>query len=215
MKLSCFQTRNKIVIIFELRFQCYCYYYCVGILLNVTSVLWWIDCYKRCCYNRFFSFLCLSIYSFGKRSGVSIRRPNECLILEPSEMLVVSKSLHYYYYYYYYPAALLACLVPRHVFLFTSFCLPFYALPRTSEIEYHALHPSDLLDANRRPPALSFSLPPPPPPPPLTYFALVLFSLPLFCSSTVWSVFKELDVIHFELRVGVEEMDGWMLGREI
>ncbi|EFX70422.1 hypothetical protein DAPPUDRAFT_328339 [Daphnia pulex] len=26
--------------------------------------------------------------SFGKRSGVSIRRPNECLILEPSEMLV-------------------------------------------------------------------------------------------------------------------------------
>uniref|UniRef100_A0A0P6DK24 Rap guanine nucleotide exchange factor n=1 Tax=Daphnia magna TaxID=35525 RepID=A0A0P6DK24_9CRUS len=29
---------------------------------------------------------------FGKRSGVSIRRPNECLILEPSEMLVVDYS---------------------------------------------------------------------------------------------------------------------------
>lgn len=37
--------------------------------------------------NRIFP---LFIFSFGKRSGVSIRRPNECLILEPSEMLVVS-----------------------------------------------------------------------------------------------------------------------------
>lgn len=36
-----------------------------------------------------FLFFCV-YYSFGKRSGVSIRRPNECLILEPSEMLVVS-----------------------------------------------------------------------------------------------------------------------------
>lgn len=37
--------------------------------------------------NSYFLFV---NYSFGKRSGVSIRRPNECLILEPSEMLVVS-----------------------------------------------------------------------------------------------------------------------------
>ena len=43
----------------------------------------------------FFSFQ-LKIYSFGKRSGVSIRRPNECLILEPSEMLVVSKSVKFF-----------------------------------------------------------------------------------------------------------------------
>ena len=43
-------------------------------------------------FNDFFFFVCHLIFisSFGKRSGVSVRRPNECLILEPSEMLVVS-----------------------------------------------------------------------------------------------------------------------------
>ena len=34
----------------------------------------------------------LSVRSFGKRSGGGGRRTNECLILEPSEMLVVSTA---------------------------------------------------------------------------------------------------------------------------
>lgn len=53
---------------------------------------------RRECHYRIDDIACLGDflivfffdYSFGKRSGVSIRRPNECLILEPSEMLVVS-----------------------------------------------------------------------------------------------------------------------------
>lgn len=32
----------------------------------------------------------LVCYSFGKRTGGSARRPNECFVLEPSEMIVVS-----------------------------------------------------------------------------------------------------------------------------
>lgn len=32
-------------------------------------------------------------YSFGKRTGGSARRPNECFVLEPSEMIVVSRTL--------------------------------------------------------------------------------------------------------------------------
>ncbi|CAN7976646.1 unnamed protein product, partial [Ixodes persulcatus] len=36
--------------------------------------------------------LVLCLCSFGKRSGGTGRRMNECLILEPSEMVVVSVS---------------------------------------------------------------------------------------------------------------------------
>ena len=32
----------------------------------------------------------LIIFSFGKRAGGAARRQNECLVLEPSEMIVVS-----------------------------------------------------------------------------------------------------------------------------
>jgi hypothetical protein len=35
----------------------------------------------------------LCAFSFGKRNGASTRRPNECFVLEPSEMLVVSCSI--------------------------------------------------------------------------------------------------------------------------
>lgn len=37
------------------------------------------ECFFDCC------------YSFGKRTGGSARRPNECFVLEPSEMIVVSR----------------------------------------------------------------------------------------------------------------------------
>uniref|UniRef100_A0A1S4LJA0 Secreted protein n=1 Tax=Ixodes scapularis TaxID=6945 RepID=A0A1S4LJA0_IXOSC len=36
--------------------------------------------------------LVLCLCSFGKRSGGTGRRMNECLILEPSEMVVVSRT---------------------------------------------------------------------------------------------------------------------------
>jgi hypothetical protein len=42
-------------------------------------------------------FVFVFVYSFGKRSGISIRRPNECLILEPSEMLVVSRPFDFFF----------------------------------------------------------------------------------------------------------------------
>lgn len=40
----------------------------------------------------------LVCYSFGKRTGGSARRPNECFVLEPSEMIVVS-TLQYATYH--------------------------------------------------------------------------------------------------------------------
>nr|CAD7455827.1 unnamed protein product [Timema tahoe] len=33
----------------------------------------------------------LKVTSFGKRTGGSARRPNECFVLEPSEMIVLTR----------------------------------------------------------------------------------------------------------------------------
>ena len=53
---------------------------------TITIVLVLID--KKCIYIFIFYFF----YSFGKRIGGAARRHNECLILEPSEMIVVSNK---------------------------------------------------------------------------------------------------------------------------
>ena len=46
----------------------------------------------------------LFFYSFGKRIGGAARRHNECLILEPSEMIVVSnKNILYFFIYLHIP----------------------------------------------------------------------------------------------------------------
>jgi hypothetical protein len=165
-------------------------------------------CCCWCCYN-----LCLSFFPFFQftvlASGVewaSAGQTNASSWCQVKCWWWVNQ-LHYYY-----PTAIsLSCAACFFIIIITLFCLPFYALPRKSEIEYHALHP-DLLDANRRL---------------LLFFAslllLLLFlprsspisSLTLFYSFSMWSVFcvfKELDVIHFEMRVELE-IDGCKVGK--
>lgn len=46
--------------------------------------------YQICITIHLFNSYDLLCYSFGKRTGSNARRPNECFVLEPSEMLVVS-----------------------------------------------------------------------------------------------------------------------------
>ena len=48
--------------------------------------------FKKCQITSFIIFIFLN-FSFGKRIGGAARRHNECLILEPSEMIVVSQEI--------------------------------------------------------------------------------------------------------------------------
>lgn len=71
--------RSEIVCVFVvlLVYTYYLFSYCSSTHMSIfCSCLRFINCYVY--------------FSFGKRTGGSARRPNECFVLEPSEMIVVS-----------------------------------------------------------------------------------------------------------------------------
>ena len=55
---------------------------------------------KKCIYILY---IFLFSYSFGKRIGGAARRHNECLILEPSEMIVVSNKNTFLFFHLFFP----------------------------------------------------------------------------------------------------------------
>lgn len=63
---------------------------------------------RFCCLKVNFKFFHFLLCSFGKRSAGSLRRGCECIVLEPSEMIVVSPTFQF-----------LACNSQRH---YLTFC---------------------------------------------------------------------------------------------
>lgn len=63
------------------------------LLNNTKSTFEWFVFSNFVLSDEFILFVC---FSFGKRTGGSARRQNECFVLEPSEMIVVSTNFFVY-----------------------------------------------------------------------------------------------------------------------